>query len=78
MEKNKFTRGKTGRIISDSDEEIQEEKKRINKFMIGEDKTYNYDYYNNRNWECPACNIGINLFKAAVSDDGCLFLCKQG
>ena len=28
--------------------------------MIGEDKTYNYDYYNNRNWECPACSIGIN------------------
>ena len=28
--KNKFTRGKTGRIISDSDEEIQEEKKRNN------------------------------------------------
>ena len=58
--KNKFTRGKSGRIISDSDEEIQEEKKRINKFMIGDDKTYNYDYYNNRDWECPACYIGIN------------------
>ena len=65
--KNKFTRGKTGRIISDSDEEIQEEKKRINKFMIGEDKTYNYDYYNNRNWECPACNIGINLSSRGFS-----------
>jgi hypothetical protein len=65
--KNKFTRGKTGRIISDSDEEIQEERKRINKFMIGEDKTYNYDYYNNRNWECPACNIGINLSSRGFS-----------
>ena len=35
--------------------------------MIGEDKTYNYDYYNNRNWECPACNIGINLSSRGFS-----------
>ena len=58
--KNKFIRGKSGRIITDSDEEVIEEKRRINKFMIGDDKTYSYDYYGNRIWDCPACSIGIN------------------
>ena len=58
--KNKFTRGKSGRVITDSDEEVIEEKKRINKFMIGDDKTYGYDYYGNRIWDCPACIFGIN------------------
>ena len=28
--------------------------------MIGDDKTYSYDYYGNRIWDCPACFVGIN------------------
>ena len=65
--KNHFVRGKSGRIITDSDEEIQAEKRKRRKFLLGDDKNYAYDYYGNRDWECVACDQGIFISSKGFS-----------